>query len=128
MARIRDLQRRTEELFLSAGSAESLAESRTSVRFSPFVPEHVEGALELVDRWIALTESGRGNAGLEAALAEGRFPTIADDLRLYRRVAQMDSDAPVPELTDQTPTWARGAERARELGLNALAKRLLERA
>jgi DNA polymerase-1 len=65
---------------------------------------------------------------LEAALAAGRFPAIADDLRLYRRVAEMDSGAPVPELGDQTPTWARGAERARELGLNALAKRLLERA
>jgi DNA polymerase-1 len=65
---------------------------------------------------------------LEAALAAGRFPAIADDLRLYRQIAQMDADAPVPDLGDQVPTWARGAERARELGLNALAKRLAERA
>jgi DNA polymerase-1 len=65
---------------------------------------------------------------LEAALAAGRFAAVADDLRLYRRIAQMDAGAPVPELAEQTPTWARGAERATELGLNALAKRLLERA
>src|SRR4051812_42672764 len=65
---------------------------------------------------------------LDAALAAGRFAAVADDLRLYRRIAQMDAGAPVPELADQTPTWARGAERATELGLNALAKRLLERA
>ena len=65
---------------------------------------------------------------LEAALAEGRFATVADDLRLYRRIATMDPAAPVPELGDQEPTWARAAEHARELGLNALAKRLEERA
>jgi hypothetical protein len=39
----------------------------------------------------------------------------------------MDAGAPLPELAAQAPTWARGAERARELGLNALAKRLDER-
>jgi DNA polymerase-1 len=64
---------------------------------------------------------------LESALAAGRFSTVADDLRLYRRIAQMDADAPIPELGDQEPTWARAAEHARELGLNGLAKRLAER-
>src|SRR6185295_1895764 len=56
---------------------------------------------------------------LEAALEAGRFAAVADDLRLYRQIARMDSDAPVPDLGDQAPTWARGAERAKELGLNA---------
>jgi DNA polymerase I len=65
---------------------------------------------------------------LEAALAKGRFAGIADDLRLYRRIAQMDAAAPLPPLAAQEPTWARAAERARELGLNALAGRLAERA
>jgi DNA polymerase-1 len=65
---------------------------------------------------------------LEAALAAGRFSGLADDLRLYREIAQMDADAPLPRLAARKPTWARASERARELGLNALAGRLAERA
>jgi len=64
---------------------------------------------------------------LEAALAAGRFAAVADELRLYRRIATMDADAPIPKLADQEPTWSRAAEHARELGLNALSKRLEER-
>jgi DNA polymerase-1 len=64
---------------------------------------------------------------LEAALAEGRFPTVADELRLYRRIAQMDAGAPLPELGAQEPTWGRAAEAAGALGLGALARRLAER-
>ena len=66
-------------------------------------------------------------ASLEAALEAGRFSGIADELRLYREIATMDADAPLPALAAQAPTWARAAERARELGLNALAGRLGER-
>jgi DNA polymerase-1 len=65
---------------------------------------------------------------LEDALAEGRFAPNADDLRLYRRIATMDAEAPIPDLADQQPTWSRAADAARELGLNALANRLEERA
>jgi DNA polymerase I len=65
---------------------------------------------------------------LEAALAAGRFSELADDLRLYREIAEMDADAPLPRLAALKPTWARASERARELGLNALAGRLAERA
>jgi DNA polymerase-1 len=65
---------------------------------------------------------------LEAALAAGRFPAVADDLRLYRQIATMDAAAPLPSLDNQEPTWARAAEAARVLGLNALAGRLDERA
>jgi DNA polymerase-1 len=64
---------------------------------------------------------------LEEALAAGRFAGIADDLRLYRRIAEMDSGAPVPDVRGQAPTWSRASERAQELGLNALAGRLAER-
>ncbi len=64
---------------------------------------------------------------LEAALAAGRFGAIADDLRLYRRVAQMDTDAPLPELRQQTPEWARAEAQARRIGLDGLARRLEER-
>jgi 5'-3' exonuclease len=65
---------------------------------------------------------------LEAALEAGRFSPFADDLRLYRRIAQMDAEAPLPPIADQEPTWDRAAEKAEELGLRALAGRLEERA
>ena len=63
---------------------------------------------------------------LEDALADGRFATEADDLRLYRRIATMDTTAPLPPLDDQTPTWNRAASLAREWELNRLAERLDE--
>jgi DNA polymerase-1 len=67
---------------------------------------------------------------LEAALEAGRFSTVADDLRLYRRIATMDAAAPLPPgaLADREPDWAAAAEHCRELGLNGLAGRLGERA
>jgi DNA polymerase-1 len=64
---------------------------------------------------------------LEAALEAGRFGAIADDLRLYRRVAQMDPGAPLPPLGDQHPEWGRAEAKARELGLSGLARRISER-
>jgi 5'-3' exonuclease len=63
---------------------------------------------------------------LDAALADGRFEAIADDLRLYRRVATMDPNAPLPRLRPTPPDWARAEGHARELGLNGLAKRISE--
>ena len=64
---------------------------------------------------------------LEAALAAGRFAAEADDLRLYRRIATMRTDAPVPELPDTTPDWARAAGLAATWGLQALERRLRAR-
>jgi DNA polymerase-1 len=61
---------------------------------------------------------------LDAALDEGRFAAQADELRVYRRMATLDPDAPLPPLDDQTPTWTSASEFARELGMNALADRL----
>jgi 5'-3' exonuclease len=63
---------------------------------------------------------------LEAALEAGRFSTVADDLRLYRRVATMDAGAPLPELAAREPDWAGAEAKARELGLNGLARRIAE--
>src|SRR4249920_2434643 len=63
---------------------------------------------------------------LEAALTAGRFPSEADKLRLYRRIATMDASAPLPPLRDQTPTWGRAATLARDWELNRLADRLDE--
>ena len=64
---------------------------------------------------------------LEAALDAGRFSPIADDLRLYRRVAAMDPEAPLPELQATPPDWAGAEAAARELGLGALSRRIAER-
>ena len=66
----------------------------------------------------------RQYGSLEAALAEGRFASEAEDLRLFRRIATMDASAPLPPLTRQSPTWAGASDFASGLGLNALAERL----
>jgi len=65
---------------------------------------------------------------LEEMLDEGRFSTQADELRLYRRIASMDAEAPLPEIPDAEPDWERGATLVRSWGLNALADRLEGRA
>jgi DNA polymerase-1 len=64
---------------------------------------------------------------LEAALEAGRFSAIADDLRLYRRIAAMDANAPLPALAARQADWAGAEAKALELGLNGLARRLAER-
>ena len=61
---------------------------------------------------------------LEAALEEGRFAAEAESLRLYRHIATMDPEAPLPSLGDQQPTWNRAAALAEEWGLARLAGRL----
>jgi DNA polymerase-1 len=63
---------------------------------------------------------------LEAMLGEGRFAAEADALRLYRRIATMDREAPLPPLPDVEPDWTAAAERARELGLAGVARRFEE--
>ncbi|HEX4518053.1 MAG TPA: 5'-3' exonuclease H3TH domain-containing protein [Gaiellaceae bacterium] len=63
---------------------------------------------------------------LEAALEAGRFEAVADDLRLYRRVATMDPGAPLPKLAETPPDWGRAEATAVEFGLNGLARRIAE--
>ncbi|MFL5073404.1 MAG: 5'-3' exonuclease H3TH domain-containing protein [Xanthobacteraceae bacterium] len=63
---------------------------------------------------------------LEDMLAAGRFPTQAEELRLYRRIATMDASAPLPAIADQAPTWAQASALARDWELNRLADRLAE--
>ena len=63
---------------------------------------------------------------LEAALAAGRFPAMAETLRLYRSIATMDKKAPLPSLRSQKPTWDKAAALAKEWELNQLARRLEE--
>jgi 5'-3' exonuclease len=63
---------------------------------------------------------------LEEALADGHFPSQADELMLYKRIATMDDTAPLPALGDQMPAWDSAAALAGEWGLTRLARRLEE--
>jgi DNA polymerase-1 len=65
---------------------------------------------------------------LDAMLEEGRFAAEADALRLYRRIATLDRDAPLPPLPDVEPDWVAAAAHARALGMNGLAGRFEEAA
>jgi exodeoxyribonuclease III len=68
----------------------------------------------------------RQYGSLAALLKAGRFAEQADELRLYRSIATMNRKAPLPLLTDQTPTWAKAAALARKWQLQQLASRLEE--
>ncbi len=61
---------------------------------------------------------------LEAMLTDGKFPTQAEDLRLYRRIATMVPTAPMPDIVDVTPDWDAAAKLAKAWELNALSERL----
>ena len=63
---------------------------------------------------------------LEAAFKAGRFPAIAERLRLFRSIAIMNRKAPLPSLRSQKPTWDKAAALAREWKLNQLARRFEE--
>jgi DNA polymerase I len=66
----------------------------------------------------------KAHGSLEAALENGGFPTIADDLRNYLRMTQLQYEAPIPALPDSEPTWGRAAELVESWGHGALARRL----
>ena len=66
----------------------------------------------------------RKYANLEEAFAAGQLASQAEQLRIYRRIAAMDPAAPIPDLADQLPSWARAAALARDWELGRLAERL----
>jgi DNA polymerase-1 len=63
-------------------------------------------------------------ATLEEMLADGKFESQADDLRLYKRIATMVRDVKLPPIKSAAPDWASGAALARKWELNGLADRL----
>jgi DNA polymerase-1 len=63
---------------------------------------------------------------LEAAIADNRFPSQAEDLLLYKRIATMLRDAPLASIPDAKPTWDVAAKLAEKWELKALSKRLRE--
>ena len=66
----------------------------------------------------------RKHGSLEEMLAAGKFPAVADQLRLFRSIATMNPKAPLPRLPDQTPTWDKAARLATSWELKQLASRL----
>jgi DNA polymerase-1 len=66
----------------------------------------------------------RKYATLEDAFAAGLLAGQAEQLRLYRHIATMDRSAPLPPIHDQTPSWGKAAELARQWELDRLARRL----
>jgi DNA polymerase-1 len=73
-----------------------------------------KGAAELLARYTTL----------EDAIAAGRFPTQAESLLLYKRIATMDARAPLPSIAKQKPSWLKAAALARDWELGKLAERL----
>jgi len=65
---------------------------------------------------------------LERALKAGRFAPIAEDLRLYRRIATLDASAPLSPLERQSPLWAEASRLLSDWGMNQMAERLAARA
>lgn len=61
---------------------------------------------------------------LEAMLADNRFPGQEDNLRLYKRIATMVTNAPLGDVPDAEPTWSKAAELARTWELKGLSERL----
>jgi DNA polymerase-1 len=66
----------------------------------------------------------RKYGSVEALLKAGRFAAQGERLRLFRKIATMDAKAPLPKLSDQTPTWEKAAALARRWELKQLAERL----
>lgn len=66
----------------------------------------------------------RRHPDLEAMIAANRFAAAAEDLRLYKRLATMVTNAPLGRIPDQTPDWRRAAELTHEWELKALTERL----
>ena len=69
----------------------------------------------------------RQYGSLEEAIAAGRFAALAEELRLYRRIASLDASAPLPPLQDQTPTWAEASSLLSSWGMGAMAERVAAR-
>jgi DNA polymerase-1 len=68
------------------------------------------------------------HGSLEGALKAGRFAPIAEELRLYRRIATLDASAPLPPLEDQSPLWAEASSLLSSWGMGQMAERLAARA
>ena len=64
------------------------------------------------------------HGSLAAILEAGHLAQEAVKVRLYRDIATMQADAPIPPLPDREPDWPAAAAWARSSGLDNLARRL----
>jgi len=65
----------------------------------------------------------RRYSDLEAMLAGGKFGTQADELRLFKRIATMVRDIPLPPIPTAAPDWGAAAELAGRWELRTLSAR-----
>ncbi len=105
-------------------TASTLPRCPTSSRSAAIPPIASPGARGIGEKRGAELLAQYGS--LDAMLEAGRFATEADALRLYRRIATMDRDAPLPPLRDVVPDWARAARHATGLGVPQVARRFEE--
>ena len=66
----------------------------------------------------------RKHGSLEEILEAGKFPALAEQLRLFQSIATMNPKAPLPRLPDQPPRWDKAAKLATSWELKQLANRL----
>jgi exodeoxyribonuclease-3 len=122
---------------IRGGGVERIGPSEVRARYGvepKQVPEFIALRGDPSDKLPGAPGVGAGGAAallqkygsLAAILKAGRFPKLAEELRLYRAIAIMNPKAPVPRLPDQTPTWAKAAALARSWQLKQLAERLEE--
>jgi DNA polymerase-1 len=87
--------------------------------------DRIPGAKGVGPKTAALLLAQYGN--LDAVLEAGRFERQAEELRLYRRIATLDASAPLPSLSDQTPTWAEASALLTGWGMGGVAERVAAR-
>ena len=103
----------------ASATASSRSRCRTSSRCAAIRPTRFPARAGVGPKKAADVLKQHGS--LEQALADGRFSTIADELRLYRRIATMDPTRRLPPLGPTPPDW----ERASRAGRRARAERAL---
>jgi DNA polymerase-1 len=86
--------------------------------------DRIPGARGIGEKRAAELLGRHGTLG--ALLADGRFASEAEALRLFRSIATMDRRAPLPPLPDVEPDWAASARHAEQLGLPGVARRFEE--
>lgn len=121
MPRISELRHRAEAILQGAEfGAETPGDKPGFPAFSPFVPEHLDRALDLVTTMMALADGTGGNDGLAAALDEAQRATATDPgaarhaLMVFITHHRSGSRLPIAALEQRRPALVHQARRAIE--------------